>query len=120
MIMKKEAGKTKMAPNKFNYNGDKEKKNHDQMEIMNGQEMIYNMIENQMLTSKREREKRLLEVLEWVMKVVLETLRTWGASSDTFGEDLVKGIEVSQKKEDADRAIFHLGLILNYYHLVKR
>jgi hypothetical protein len=29
-----------MAPNKFNYNGDKEKEYHDQMEIMNGQEMI--------------------------------------------------------------------------------
>jgi hypothetical protein len=33
------------------------------------------------------------------MKVVLETLRLFSASSDTFGEDLVKGIEASQKKE---------------------
>jgi len=31
---------TKMPTNKFNYNGDKEKEYHDQMEIMNGQEMI--------------------------------------------------------------------------------
>lgn len=30
----------KMPANKFNYNGDKEKEYHDQMEIMNGQEMI--------------------------------------------------------------------------------
>jgi hypothetical protein len=33
-----------------------------------------------------------------------------GASSDTFGEDLVKGIEASQKKRaDADRAYLSLG-----------
>ena len=31
---------SKMAQNKFNYEGDSEKEYHDQMEIMNGQEMI--------------------------------------------------------------------------------
>ena len=31
---------TKMPTNKFNFNNDKEKVYHDEMEIMNGQEMI--------------------------------------------------------------------------------
>jgi hypothetical protein len=75
------------------------------------------MIENQMLTKARA-ERSIAGSSRMGKKVVLETLRLFGASSDTFGEDLVKGIEVLKRKRDAD-FIFHLDDI-ELLHLVKK
>jgi hypothetical protein len=101
-----------MGQNKFNYDGDKEKEYHDQMEIMNGQEMIqYDRQPN------KEFQDRAKESIEGSTKMgnksgkgVGNAEATWGASSDTFGKDLVKRIKSStQKRQDAEYKVISFG-----------
>ena len=87
-----------MAQNKINYNTDDEKNYHDQMEIMNGQEMIqYDREPNEMF---KERAMKAIEghptmgnSPEWANVVAK------GQGGDPeFGKNLVKKIKASEKK----------------------
>lgn len=94
-----DANSKQMAPNKFNYENDFEKTYHDQMEIMNGQEMIQYSSE----PSERFKE-RALEALEGSSKMgnnpewanVIPAQQ--GFTGPNFGKNLVKNIKASIKK----------------------
>ena len=109
--IEKNTGKaSKMPANKFNYNGDKEKEYHDQMEIMNGQEMVqYDRDPNQEFKDRAEEaiagSSRMGNNPEWANVVVA------GQGGDpTFGKNLVKAIKASTKKRtDADYRIMSFG-----------
>lgn len=96
---------TKMAPNKFNATG-KDKKYHDEMEILNGQEMIQYDRE-----PSEEFSKKAKQAIEGDSKmgnaIGANAEETWGASSDNFGKDLVKRIKSSKKERDANTPKFH-------------
>ena len=101
---------TKMPTNKFNYNGDKEKEYHDQMEIMNGQEMIqYDRDPNQEFKNRAEEaiagSSRMGNNPEWANVVAK------GQGGDPeFGKNLVKAIKASTKKRDeAETSYIALG-----------
>jgi len=94
-----DANAKEMAPNKFNYENDFEKTYHDQMEIMNGQEMI----QYSSVPSERFKE-RALEALEGSSKMgnnpewanVIPAQQ--GFTGPNFGKNLVKNIKASIKK----------------------
>jgi hypothetical protein len=97
-----------MATNKFNYSNDNEKDYHDEMEIMNGQEMIqYDR------TPDENFKKRALEALEGSSRMgnnpewanVVE--KGWGGDPE-FGKNLVKKIKASEKKRDEQTPTIHL------------
>ena len=101
---------TKMPTNKFNYNGDKEKEYHDQMEIMNGQEMIqYDRDPNKEFKDRAEEaiagSSRMGNNPEWANVVAK------GQGGDPeFGKNLVKAIKAStKKKEDAEYRVISFG-----------
>lgn len=87
-----------MAPNKFNYNDKKEVDYHEQMEIMNGQEMIqYDREPNKDFTERAleaiEGSSRMGNNPEWANVVAK------GDGGDPeFGKNLVKKIRASQDK----------------------
>ncbi len=97
-----------MAVNKFNFNSVEEKEYHDQMEIMNGQEMLQYDREPDALYKKRA-----LEAIEgsasmgndpkWA-NVVEEP---WGGSPD-FGKNLVKKIKKSIELRDKETPTIRL------------
>ena len=109
--LKKSEEKT-VPVNKFNYNSDSEKEYHDQMEIMNGQEMIEYDRE-----PTDEFKKRAKESLEGSSRMgnkggkeMGNAEETWGASSDDFGKKLAKDAEASfNKRLDADKGILSFG-----------
>jgi len=109
---KKSASKTKDMPqNKFNYNTDSEKEYHQEMEIMNGQEMIeYDREPNQ---TYKERAKRAIEGHPSMgnspeyANVVPEQM---GFTGPTFGKKLVQAIKKSTKKrQDAVKGLISFG-----------
>lgn len=96
--VKKDPNANQMAPNKFNYADDFQKDYHDQMEIMNGQEMIkYDSIPSEQFT------KRAVEAIEgssnmgnnpeWANVVPKQQ----GFEGPDFGKNLVKKIKTSAK-----------------------
>ena len=109
---KKSASTTKdMSQNKFNYNSDSEKEYHQQMEIMNGQEMIeYDRNPDKMF------KERAIEAIEGSSRmgnspdyanVVPEQQ---GFTGPTFGKKLVQAIKASTKKrQDAVKGIISFG-----------
>jgi hypothetical protein len=110
--LKQDSEIKKTTPNKFNYNNDPEKEYHDQMEIMNGQEMIeYDREPNQ------EFKDRAKEAIEGSSRMgnkggkdMGNAEATWGASSDDFGKNLVKNAANSFKKRlDAEKGIMSFG-----------
>lgn len=96
--LKQDKDTSKMAPNKFNYTDDFEKDYHDQMEIMNGQEMIqYDRIPN------KEFKDRALEAIEGSSRMgnnpEWANVVAKGQGGDPeFGKNLVKKIKASIKK----------------------
>jgi len=98
-----------MVGNKFNYNGDKEKEYHDQMEIMNGQEMIE--YDREPSEDFKERAKEAIEGSSRMGNAIgANAEATWGASSDDFGKKLVKNIKDSDKKrKDAEDEVMSFG-----------
>ena len=85
--------------NKFNYNGDKEKEYHDQMEIMNGQEMIkYDSMPEKGFSERAveaiEGSSRMGNNPEWANVVEKQK----GFQGPEFGKNLVKNIKASAKK----------------------
>lgn len=97
-LKQKDKDMSKMAPNKFNYANDQQKTYHDEMEIMNGQEMIqYDLQPSKEFTKKAE------EGMTGSARMGNEggignAEAAWGASSDDFGKDLVKRVKSSIKK----------------------
>jgi hypothetical protein len=97
-LTKTDPNEKQMAPNKINYNTDNEKNYHDQMEIMNGQEMIqYDRTPNDIFKDRAmeaiEGSTRMGNNPEWANVVAK------GQGGDPeFGKNLVKSIKASEKK----------------------
>ena len=103
---------SKMAQNKFNYESDSEKEYHDQMEIMNGQEMIeYDSEPNK--TFKEKSKEGLEGSTRMGNKGGKDTGNAEameGVSSDDFGKNLDKNIKASTKKrQDAVKGVISFG-----------
>jgi hypothetical protein len=102
---------TKMPTNKFNFNNDKEKVYHDEMEIMNGQEMIeYDRDPNQEFKDRAKEaivgSSRMGNNPEWANVVPKQQ----GFTGPTFGKQLVQSIKNSNKKRnDAAYRIMSFG-----------
>ena len=101
-LTKADANSSEIATNKFNYSTDEEKEYHDEMEIMNGLEMMqYDR------TPDENYKKRALEAIEGSSKMgnnpdwanVVE--KGWGGDKD-FGKNLAKKIKASQEKRSKE------------------
>jgi hypothetical protein len=97
-LTKDDPNQKSMAPNKYNYDGDNEVNYHDQMEIMNGQEMI--QYDREPGSRFKERAMKAIEGdstmgnnPEWANVVQ----KGWGGDPE-FGKNLVKQIKASEKK----------------------
>jgi hypothetical protein len=95
--LKQDKDTSKMAPNKFNYDNSEEKTYHDVMEIMNGQEMIQYEGEPDELFNKRAQEaiEGSSRMGNQGGKEVGNAEEAWNASSDDFGKNLVKKINIT-------------------------
>lgn len=97
--LKQDSDTSKMADNKFNYTDDFEKTYHDEIEIMNGQEMVqYDRTPNQLFQEKAEEaiagSSRMGNNSEWANVVEKQK----GFQGPDFGKNLVKSIKNSEKK----------------------
>jgi len=97
-LTKDDPNQKSMAPNEYNYEGDNEVNYHDQMEIMNGQEMI--QYDREPGSRFKERAMKAIEGdstmgnnPEWANV----TQKGWGGDPE-FGKNLVKKIKASEKK----------------------
>jgi hypothetical protein len=106
--LKQDKDTSKMAPNKYNYDDKFEKTYHDEIEIMNGQEMIqYDSKPDSRFT------ERALDAIEGSAKMgnqggIGNAQATWGASSDDFGKNLVKRIKASTEKRSKQTPTLNL------------
>jgi hypothetical protein len=102
---------TTKTPNKFNYEGDKEIEYHNQMENMNGQEMIE--YDRDPIQEFKDRARMAIEGApemgnspEWANVVPKQQ----GFTGPEFGKNLVKNAEASFKKRmDAQKGIMSFG-----------
>jgi len=99
--LKQDKETSKMAPNKFNYNDDFENEYHDEMEIMNGQEMIqYDRKPNSEFIKRAEEaivgSSNMGNNPEWANVVPKQQ----GFEGPDFGKNLVKKIKDSVKKRN--------------------
>jgi hypothetical protein len=99
--LKQDKDTSKMAPNKFNYDQTEEKTYHDEMEIMNGQEMIQYEGEPDELFKQRAKEaiegsSKMGNNPEWANVVPKQQ----GFEGPEFGKNLVKKIKSSVKKRN--------------------
>ena len=106
--LKQDKDTSKMAPNKYSYDDKFEKTYHDEMEIMNGQEMLQ-------YDSKPDSRyvERAFEAIEGSAKMgnqggIGNAQATWGASSDDFGKNLVKRIKASTNKRSEETPTLNL------------
>jgi hypothetical protein len=97
-----------MAQNKFNYDDDFEKTYHDEMEIMNGQEMLqYDSKPND--TFKKRAEEGMSGSAQMGNEGGIGNAEAaWGASSDDFGKNLVKRVKSSSKKRNEETPTLRL------------
>ena len=104
----KDKNANQMVPNKFNYTDKFQETYHDEMEIMNGQEMLqYD------LKPSEKFQERAKEGIEGSSKMgnqgkIGNAEETWGASKDSFGKDLVKKIKASTKKRSDETPTLNL------------
>jgi hypothetical protein len=110
--VKKQAEGTKDMPqNKFNYNDDNEQTYHQQMEDMNGQEMVeYDRKPNEMYSKRAEEAIAGSSTMgnnpEWANVVPKQQ----GFTGPEFGKNLVKAIKASHKKRvDATDSLISFG-----------
>jgi len=102
---------TTKVENKFNYSNDKEVEFHNQMEIMNGQEMI--QYDRDPIQEFKDRAKEAIEGSarmgnsnEWANVIPAQQ----GFTGPEFGKNLVKNAEASFKKRiDAEKGIISFG-----------
>lgn len=98
-----------MPVNKFNYTDDNEKTYHDEMEILNGQEMIeYTSEPGEGFVEKA---KEGIEGSSRMGNAIGGNAEeTFGASSDDFGKNLVKRVKSSsEKRADAEIQTYGMG-----------
>jgi hypothetical protein len=93
-------GKNTMATNKFNYVDDQQKTYHDEMEILNGQEMIQYDLQPSKEFSKKAEEGMTGSARMGNEGGVGNAEETWNASSDDFGKNLVKRVKASSEKRN--------------------
>ena len=98
-----------MAPNKFNYDDKFEKTYHDEMEIMNGQEMIqYDSKPDENYTKRAEEaiagSSRMGNNPEWANVVDKQK----GFEGPDFGKNLIKKIKASTKKRSEETPTLNL------------
>lgn len=95
-------GESEVKDNKFNYNSTEEMEYHNDMEIMNGQEMIeYDREPNKLFLDKaKEGIEGSSRMGNKGGKGMGNAEESWGASSDNFGKDLVKRVKATTKKRD--------------------
>ena len=110
--LKGSESKTKNMPqNKFNYNDDNEETYHQQMEIMNGQEMVeFDREPNQMYKDRAikaiEGDSTMGNNPEWANVVPAQQ----GFTGPEFGKNLVKAIKAShQKRQNATDRVISFG-----------
>jgi hypothetical protein len=107
--LKQDSETSKVGQNKFNYTDDAEKTYHDELEILNGQEMIeYNS------EPTADFKDRAIEAIEGSSRmgnaIGGNAEAVWGASSDDFGKDLVKRIKgSSEKRAKAEIQTYGMG-----------
>jgi hypothetical protein len=99
--LKQDKDTSKMAQNKFNYESNEEETYHDEMEIMNGQEMIeYDREPSEIFREKAleaiEGSSRMGNNPEWANVVPKQQ----GFEGPEFGKNLVKKIKSSVKKRN--------------------
>lgn len=107
----KKAG-SEVVDNKFNYNSTEEVEYHNDMEIMNGQEMIeYDRDPNKTFLDKaKEGIEGSSRMGNKGGKGMGNAEESWGASSDSFGKDFVKRVKATTKKrEDASDSVMSFG-----------
>jgi hypothetical protein len=107
--LKQDSDTSKMADNKVNYTDDYEKTYHDEMEIMNGQEMVqYDRKPNQLFQEKAEEaiagSSRMGNNPEWANVVDKQK----GFEGPDFGKNLVKKIKASEKKRSEQTPTLNL------------
>ncbi len=107
--LKQDSDTSKMADNKFNYTDDFEKTYHDEMEIMNGQEMLqYDRKPNKLFQEKAEEgiagSSRMGNNPEWANVVDKQQ----GFEGPEFGKNLVKRIKASEKKRSEETPTLNL------------
>ena len=108
-LKKEDPNMGKMAANKYNYTDDAEKTYHEEMEVLNGQEMIEYTSE-----PGAEFKKRAEESLEGSTRmgnaIAGNAEETWGASKDSFGKYLIKRVKDSSKKRaEAEIQTYGMG-----------
>jgi hypothetical protein len=109
---KKSASSTKEMPqNKFNYNNDKESEYHQEMEIMNGQEMIeYDREPNQMFKDRATKGIEGHSTMGNSPDYANVYQEEKGFTGPTFGKKLVQAIKDSNKKrQNAVKGIISFG-----------
>jgi hypothetical protein len=107
----KKGMETTKVPNKFNYSDEKELEFHNQMEIMNGQEMI--QYDRDPIQEFKDRAKEAIEGSsrmgnnpEWANVIPAQQ----GFTGPDFGKNLVKSVKASTKKRmDAEKGILSFG-----------
>jgi len=107
--LKQDSDTSKMGDNKFNYTDDFEKTYHDEMEIMNGQEMVqYDRKPNKLFQEKAEEgiagSSRMGNNPEWANVVDKQQ----GFEGPEFGKNLVKKIKASEKKRSEQTPTLNL------------
>lgn len=106
-LKQKDANMDDMALNKFNYTDDFEKTYHDEMEIMNGQEMI--QYDRKPDKTFLDRAKKAIEGDTTMGNGKgANAEATWGASSDDFGKKLAKRIKASAEKRSKQTPTLNL------------
>ena len=105
---KEDKDTNKMAQNKFVYDDKFQKTYHDEMEIMNGQEMV--QYDSKLDSNFKGRAKEGLEGSSRMGNEggIGNAEAAWGASSDNFGKDLVKRIKSSEKKRNEQTPTLNL------------
>lgn len=108
-LKQKEKNMSKMATNKYNYTDAAEKTYHDEMEILNGQEMIEYSREPGSEFQQRA-EEAIVGSSRMGNAIGGNAEAVWGASSDDFGKKLVKRIKDSSKKRaEAEIQTYGMG-----------
>lgn len=105
-------GESEVKDNKFNYNSTEEMEYHNDMEIMNGQEMIeYDREPNKTFLDKaKEGIEGSSRMGNKGGKGMGNAEESWGASSDNFGKDFVKRVKATTKKrDDASDSVMSFG-----------
>lgn len=104
--------KSEVKDNKFNYNSTEEMEYHNDMEIMNGQEMIeYDREPNKLFSDKaKEGIEGSTRMGNKGGKGVGNAEESWNASSDDFGKEFVKRVKATTKKRnDATDSLISFG-----------